>query len=69
MGIKRTANAAIGGRVIKMTPRALARFQSFPDWYELPESNTLAARIIGNAVPPLFMQRVGEMFASEMEAL
>lgn len=25
------------GRVVKMTPRALARFQSFPDWYKLPE--------------------------------
>jgi DNA (cytosine-5)-methyltransferase 1 len=48
------------GRVVKMTPRALARFQSFPDWYELPEHNALACRIIGNAVPPLLMQRVME---------
>jgi DNA (cytosine-5)-methyltransferase 1 len=48
------------GRVVKMTPRALARFQSFPDWYELPERNALACRIIGNAVPPLLMQRVME---------
>jgi DNA (cytosine-5)-methyltransferase 1 len=43
-----------------MTPRALARFQSFPDWYELPERASLACRIIGNAVPPLLMQRVME---------
>jgi DNA (cytosine-5)-methyltransferase 1 len=48
------------GRVVKMTPRALARFQSFPDWYELPKRNALACRIIGNAVPPLLMQRVME---------
>jgi len=41
------------GRVVKMTPRALARFQSFPDWYRLPEKTSLACRIIGNAVPPL----------------
>jgi DNA (cytosine-5)-methyltransferase 1 len=48
------------GRVVKMTPRALARFQSFPDRYELPERNALACKIIGNAVPPLLMRRVME---------
>jgi DNA (cytosine-5)-methyltransferase 1 len=48
------------GRVVKMTPRALARFQSSPDWYELPERNALACKIIGNAVPPLLMRRVME---------
>lgn len=52
--------AITNGRVVKMTPRALARFQAFPDWYTLPEKNALACRIIGNAVPPLFMQRLGE---------
>lgn len=49
-----------GGRVVAMTPRALARFQSFPDGYTLPDSKTLAAKIIGNAVPPLMMQRIYE---------
>lgn len=47
-------------RVVAMTPRALARFQSFPDTYQLPESKTLAAKGIGNAVPPLVMQRIYE---------
>jgi DNA (cytosine-5)-methyltransferase 1 len=56
---KQTPRAYIG-RVVKMTPRALARFQSFPDWYELPERNALACKIIGNAVPPLLMRRVME---------
>lgn len=46
------------GRVVAMTPRALARFQSFPDSYTLPESRTLASTIVGNAVPPLFAQRL-----------
>lgn len=46
------------GRVVKMTPRSLARFQSFPDWYVLPEKNSLAVTIIGNAVPPLLMHEV-----------
>jgi len=40
-----------------MTPRALARFQTFPDWYELPDTKSLACRIIGNAVPPLAMKK------------
>lgn len=39
------------GRVVAMTARALARFQTVPDWYELPSKNTLACRIIGNGVP------------------
>ena len=48
------------GRVVKMTVHALARFQSFPDGYQWPDSNSLATRIIGNAVPPLFAQRLVE---------
>lgn len=49
------------GRVVSMTPRALARFQSFPDWYQLPDDNkALATRGIGNAVPPLGAQRIYE---------
>jgi DNA (cytosine-5)-methyltransferase 1 len=48
------------GRVVQMTPRALARFQSFPDWYKLPEKNALACEIIGNAVPCLMFQRFVE---------
>lgn len=50
----------INGRVVSMTPRALARFQSFPDWYELPTKKALACYGIGNAVPPLMMQRIYE---------
>lgn len=46
------------GRIVTMTPRALARFQSFPDRYELPESRTLACKIIGNAVPPLLYEKL-----------
>lgn len=59
MGVKRPTRAYDGvGRVVAMTPRALARFQSFPDAYMLPESKTLAAKIIGNAVPPLGFQKI-----------
>lgn len=48
------------GRIAKMTPRALARLQSFPDTYKLPEGKTLACKIVGNAVPPLGYQRIIE---------
>ena len=50
----------ITGRVVQMTPRALARFQSFPDWYQLSGKKTLDCRVIGNAVPPLMYQRIIE---------
>ena len=54
------SKAMLPTRVVSMTPRALARFQSVPDWYELPDKRTLAARVIGNMVPPLVMQRIAE---------
>lgn len=52
--------AVANGRTVKMTVHALARFQSFPDSYRWPAKNKTATTIIGNAVPPLFMQRLGE---------
>jgi len=59
MGVKRPTRACIQpGRVVSMTPRCLARFQSFPDTYVLPEGKTLAAKGIGNAVPPLLMEKI-----------
>ena len=46
------------GRVVAMTVRALARFQSFPDQYCFSGNARLDARGIGNAVPPLLYQRI-----------
>jgi DNA (cytosine-5)-methyltransferase 1 len=58
---KRVARAWLSqGRVVRMTPRALARFQAFPDTYALPDKAALACRVIGNAVPPLLMQTIGD---------
>lgn len=48
------------GRVVKMTPRAIARFQDFPDTYELPEQKSLACQGLGNAVPPTLQKVVLE---------
>lgn len=46
------------GRVVSMSVRALARFQSIPDSYILPEIKVLACRVIGNGVPPLLYQKI-----------
>jgi DNA (cytosine-5)-methyltransferase 1 len=64
LGSARSAQhrALLPARVVSMTSRCLARFQSFPDTYQLPDKRTLAARVIGNAVPPLLMQRIAEGF-------
>ena len=60
---KRTLNAALkDGRVVSMTPRALARFQSIPDSYILPDKKQLACKIIGNGYPSLMAQRIAEGF-------
>ncbi len=48
------------GRVVSMTPRALARFQSIPDDYILPDKTKLACKIIGNGWPSLMAQRIAE---------
>ena len=54
------SKALLSPRVVSITARCLARFQSVPDAYILPEKRTLAARVIGNMVPPLVMQRIAE---------
>lgn len=47
-------------RIVKLNSRCLARFQSFPDWYKLPDSNKLTCKGIGNAKPPLLQQALIE---------
>ncbi|HEX2101929.1 MAG TPA: DNA cytosine methyltransferase, partial [Candidatus Synoicihabitans sp.] len=43
-----------------LTPREAARVQTFPDWFIFPEARTHAFRLIGNAVPPLISEAVGD---------
>lgn len=49
----RFIDAICNSQVLRLNTRALARLQSFPDHYVLPERTSVAGRIIGNAVPPL----------------
>ncbi len=46
------------GRVVRMTPRALARFQSVPDSYVLPDKAALACTVIGNGWPSLMASTI-----------
>jgi DNA (cytosine-5)-methyltransferase 1 len=46
--------------VRSLTPRALARLQSVPDTYQLPDNRRLACSIIGRGVPCLLAQAIGE---------
>ena len=53
------------GRIVQMTPRALARFQSFPDFYRLSGHRRLDCKIVGMAVPPLLYEKlVGQLTRS-----
>jgi site-specific DNA-cytosine methylase len=48
-----------------ITPRGLARFQSIPDSYALPEDNPrLACEIIGNGVPSKMYEVIAKAFLS-----
>ena len=57
---KQAIRVHLNDRAVKLTPRAIARMQSFPDDYRLPNDNKLAIQVIGNAVPPLMVQRILE---------
>lgn len=48
---QQAARASVLGRIVRITDECLARFQTFPNDYQLPTSKALATRIIGNAVP------------------
>lgn len=41
-----------------LTPREAALLMSFPRWFELPSQNDAAERVVGNAVPPEFVEQL-----------
>ena len=52
--------AYVNHRVVSLSVEAMARLQSFPDGFLFSANKTVAAREIGNAVPPLAYQRIIE---------
>ncbi|NEP60441.1 MAG: Dam family site-specific DNA-(adenine-N6)-methyltransferase [Symploca sp. SIO2G7] len=44
------------GTVKRLTIECARRLQTFPDWYQLPKSVAIAGRLLGNAVPPKFVE-------------
>jgi DNA (cytosine-5)-methyltransferase 1 len=58
----RRFRAWISGRAFIPTTKAFARFQSIPEWYQLPDNTALACKIIGNGVPCLMYKAVAEAF-------
>jgi Holliday junction resolvase RusA-like endonuclease len=51
-----------GGDVRRLTPRAIARLQSFPDNYKLPNQIKDAGPLLGLAIPPLLAKSIFESF-------
>lgn len=58
-----TLSATIGTKTVGITPQCLSRFQSFPNSYIWP-NQSLAVKMIGNAVPPLLYAAVAKLFKS-----
>ena len=48
------------GKPRMLTPREVARIQSFPERFTLHESKTHSYRALGNAVPPVVMWHLGK---------
>jgi site-specific DNA-cytosine methylase len=52
-------------RVVQISSRCLARFQTLPDWYNLPAKNNLACKGIGNGVPCSFAKAIVQSLIGE----
>jgi DNA (cytosine-5)-methyltransferase 1 len=50
--------ALINNEIKALNPRCSARFQTMPDWYNLPKSSSLAQTIIGNGYPSLMAEKI-----------
>ena len=50
----------VNGRQFALAGAGVAALQSFPQWYRFTNDKITTSKIIGNAVPPLLMQRIME---------
>jgi site-specific DNA-cytosine methylase len=55
---KEPLRAVVDGRVLRLSPRALARLQGVDDLFPLPLSASLSTKILGNGVPPPLLRAV-----------
>lgn len=53
----------VNGKCKRLSLRSYARLQSFPDWYKIPEKTSKG---IGNAVPPLFAEKLYRHLVPDM---
>ena len=48
----------VNGRYRRFTPREVARIQSFPESFQLSESESAQYKALGNAIPPVMLWHV-----------
>lgn len=51
----------------QLTVRECARIQTFPDWYEFPETFSNGYRVVGDAVPPRLAEVLARAMWNELE--
>ncbi|MCF2206204.1 DNA cytosine methyltransferase [Halobacterium salinarum] len=52
-----------------LTPREAALLMTFPRWFELPSQNDAAERVVGNAVPPEFVEALVSRIPSHVRSV
>jgi DNA (cytosine-5)-methyltransferase 1 len=56
----------VGSRRRKLSPREVARLQSFPDTFQLPTSNSVAYKQFGNSVNVAVIKRMAQFLVEDM---
>lgn len=57
------------GRYRRFTPREVARIQSFPESFELVESESVQYRALGNAIPPVMFWYIAREVSKTLSSL
>lgn len=55
------------GRVVLADARCLARFQTLPDWYDLPKGKSFATTIVGNGFPTLWAKKIAQQLIDQFK--
>lgn len=54
--------------ILSLNPRCLARIQTIPDSYILPDNVAIACLVAGDAVPPLFVKQMWEQILNSLSS-